>query len=133
MKISNWGEFEGKLAYPIYVDPTYSEIMELGNSGWDSIRVNDDTDGTTGLFACASGYGNTHNSVQVCVRKYVNNKFFGRTSILFKEDQDYYFNVCDFSGPEKLYWKSALHKYFSEIAAEYLEDIISHSEMQSYK
>lgn len=51
--------------YPAYVNPSFDELAELARSGWDTCRIlvpyGDDP---CEDMVIASGYGNTHDSVQ---------------------------------------------------------------------
>ena len=52
--------------YPSYVNPTFEEILELAHSSWDTCRILvpycQERDGED--IVIASGYGNTHDSIQ---------------------------------------------------------------------
>lgn len=48
--------------YPAYLNPTFDELIELAKSGWDTCRILWNEDNKD--FIIASGYGNTHDSVQ---------------------------------------------------------------------
>lgn len=55
--------------YPCYLNPTFDEIVELAKSGWDTCRIlvvssYDVERGLPNDFIIASGFGNTHGSVQ---------------------------------------------------------------------
>jgi hypothetical protein len=52
--------------YPIYLNPTDKELIELAESNWDSLRVLESSD----TLVIASGYGNTHESLAQFYKKH---------------------------------------------------------------
>lgn len=95
MKFSHWPD---GVSYPVYINPTPQEIIELVETGFDTLRVCHTED----VLAIASGYGNTHNSVQNAVRQALKIKrWTGRTLILHKDGPvrgQLYWNMEDVSG-----------------------------------
>jgi hypothetical protein len=86
MKTSLWPDGH---SYPIYIDPTFDEIVELAKSQPDTLRVLEDEHVT----ALASGYGNTHDSVCKAVRLHLGNKrWLGVDYILFNEMHQWFIN-----------------------------------------
>lgn len=45
--------------YPIYLNPTDEELIELAQSGWDTLRVMESDD----CLVIGSGFGNTHETL----------------------------------------------------------------------
>jgi hypothetical protein len=62
VRVSHWPDG----SYPIYLNPTFEEIVELAAQSIDTLRIMEDGD----HLAVASGYGNTHDSVQRAARKH---------------------------------------------------------------
>ena len=85
--------------YPIYVNPTFDEIVEMAHSHWDTMRIlvtNDILDRNRHDFAIGSGYGNTHHSLVLGYRKYRGKKHFSSdTYILYHENGRVYMNLED--------------------------------------
>lgn len=53
--------------YPIYLNPTNAELLELAESQWDSLRVMECDD----TLVIASGYGNTHETLVQYYKKHM--------------------------------------------------------------
>lgn len=53
--------------FPIYLNPTFEELIELNTRGWDTLRIlmNEDQ------FVVGSGYGNTHASLATALRTHL--------------------------------------------------------------
>jgi hypothetical protein len=51
--------------YPCYINPSFDELIELAKSGWDTCRILVPySDQNNNDIVIASGYGNTHDSIQ---------------------------------------------------------------------
>lgn len=53
--------------YPIYLNPTDSELIELAESHWDTLRVME----CDKVFVISSSYGNTHETLVQFYKKHV--------------------------------------------------------------
>lgn len=86
MKYSEWEAGD----YPVYIDPTFQEIVELAKARPDTLRIMDGED----HFAVASGFGNTHSSVCKAVAKVLGVKLWLNADdyILYREYGQWYFN-----------------------------------------
>lgn len=62
--------------YPIYLDPSDEELIQLAESGWDTLRVMEGPE----VFAIGSGFGNTHDSI---IYYYAMSKGFKREKALY--------------------------------------------------
>ena len=60
--------------YPIYLNPTDTELVELASTEWDTLRVVE----CEGTFLVASGFGNTHETL---VQYYKRKNGEGKTKI----------------------------------------------------
>lgn len=82
---------------PVYMNPTFDELVELAKSHWDTIRilVLDETND----ILLASGYGNTHECLVRSWRAHTSNKRgpYATPYILFHEQGRAYMNCEDVS------------------------------------
>ena len=87
--------------YPIYLNPTDAELIELGESRWDTLRVLSGPD----VLVIASGYGNTHETL---VQRYKRHSGGGKTSKRYdpryQQEMDIYVGPC-------LDWESYIFFY----------------------
>lgn len=58
--------------YPMYLNPDFGEILELAKSGWDTCRILYNESNSDIIIA--SGLGNTHNSMVIRYKEYLNKK-----------------------------------------------------------
>ncbi len=110
---------------PIFVNPTFDEILILAANRWGTIRI---LSSETELIL-ASGYGNTHSSMITRLRLHRNRRQLDYDSyILYHEHNTAYFNLEDVSGNDRAsfrIWK----KYFTEDQVALLRDLIRESEL----
>lgn len=111
--------------YPIYLNPTFDEIVDLAKRKWDSIRILiiNDSD-----ICIASGYGNTHSSMVQCLRRIKGNRFSTDSYILYHENSLAYFNLEDVTGKRNAtyrYWSECFNKDHIEI----FRDLIRESDL----
>jgi len=114
MKLSYWPLGD----YPIYINPTDKDLIELMETNPDTIRICDDT----GILAIASGFGNTHNSISKIVKEQVNKGFCPMCFILFRQDQTWWWNLEDVSGSSRVSFKSGL-RYLDKESKTILEGL----------
>lgn len=76
MRFSTWPDG----SYPVYLNPTFEELIELAKSRVDTLRICEYKD----QLAVASGYGNTHTSVTAIARKEWGKRWHPYTHILFQ-------------------------------------------------
>lgn len=117
MKFSFWPTGD----YPIYINPSTKDMFELAATGFDTVRICVEDE----LLAVASGYGNTHQSVIDAVRQSLKIKrWHPETYILFKENNQYWFNLEDISGDRKVFWRD-VKSYFSDEHWNLISDLIT--------
>ena len=125
MKVSHWPTGD----YPIYIDPTLGERMELAKQGWDTLRVCVLDDGKDTLCV-ASGHGNTHHTVLQGAKKAgLGADMFARSYIIYKDCEDYWFNLEDMTGDDRADFRRTLRRFFSEHNQEILSDIVNNSKL----
>lgn len=118
-------EYDILCRMPIYINPTFDEILKLVENKWDSIRIvlTDDNE-----LVLASGYGSTHSSIVKRVQIIKGKRRYGcsDTFILYHEYSMAYFNLEDVSGNDRAgynEWRS----YFTPEQTELLRDLIRES------
>ncbi|MDE1971013.1 MAG: hypothetical protein KGI50_05580 [Patescibacteria group bacterium] len=84
MRYSHWPTGD----YPIFIDPTFEEILELAKSRPDTLRILEDDD----HLAVASGYGNTHDSVGKAAYKMLGHRWHPFDYILYREQGRWWWN-----------------------------------------
>lgn len=132
------GQSQGFLA-PVYFDPEPDEIIALTKS-YDSLRIGiyHDKGEYDKVFhlVVASSRGARHSTLQKALgrlnpqikpgngEKYQG--LAGGCCVLYEEDRRLWFNMCDFSGSEKLPAREGL-EYFGEPARSLIKQILQHS------
>jgi hypothetical protein len=108
---------------PIFLNPSFDEILELAQNRWDTIRIL----ASKKDLVLASGYGNTHSSMMFCLKKHYGRQvLYYESFILYHNHQKAYFNLEDLSGNEEagyIVWR----EYFSQEQVEILRDLIRES------
>lgn len=105
--------------YPILINPEFSELDKLGL--WDTIRICVDK---TNL-GLASGHGNTHDSITKMMVHHKYSSGMPETYILFKDGDEYFFNLEDVGLGRKVKFRPVLRKLFSDQNVQIIEDIVS--------
>lgn len=119
MQLSHWPTGD----YPIFIDPTFPEILTLCKERWDTLRLCVDDD----IFAVASGYGNTHQSIIDIVKRAEGlRRWHPETYIIFR-DQGFFFNLEDVNGGRRVPWEQC-KGYFHPEHWDVITEIINQSE-----
>jgi hypothetical protein len=83
---------------PVFMDPTFDEIVELAKSHPDTLRICDGGYDEGGHVALASGLGNTHDSVLKVARPVWGRYWSGADHILYKGDTLWWWNMEHING-----------------------------------
>lgn len=110
----------GREDYPIYLNPTDSELQELVIAdSWDTLRFLEDEPN----IAVASGYGNDHSTIARAIRAIPEHKrFHGTAYILFHTHRKLFFNLEDINGKAQVPWRNAL-RYFPPMMQKLVKEI----------
>lgn len=101
-------------SYPVLIDPTDFEVVQFSErEKWDTLRICVDGD----KIAIGSGHDNTHDSVTKLA-----NLRYPETYILFRADDQFYFNLEDMSGKRKASLTSGL-RYFNSRHQDIISDL----------
>lgn len=132
--------------YPVYLNPTDNELIELAQSNWDTLRVME----CDYCLVIGSGYGNTHETLVQLYKKHIGNGktkerwdcrsqtmetvYVGRVPnwdpyIFFREYNIMLCNLGDVSGPDKAL-PSRWRREFSDERIRQFELIAQISELQ---
>lgn len=119
-KVSNWPCG----SYPIYINPTWDELVEFTKSGPYNLRIMEYEED----LAICSGLSNTYNSVNHAYRKWKRIKrSYATDFILYKEHQTWFFNrmghVGNFGEDQRFPTDEAL-QYFNESSQRILKDLL---------
>lgn len=95
MKLSHWPNGD----YPIYLEPTAYELTCLLGSGWDTLRGALYSKFETLHLGVASGYGNTHDSINNMAMRY-GYHFPTDEFIVYRQQNRLYVNFTQ-TGPER--------------------------------
>ncbi len=116
MKIGYRGE-EWERSYPIYLNPSFDEILKLAQSGWDTIRIATDE----ANIIMASGLGNTHTNLAEAYHAGKKKYECGLLDvmILYHVNGIAYMNMEDVGGPER-----ARHDRWSRVVDDAHEAIL---------
>lgn len=104
--------------YPILLDPDFTELDRLGL--WDTLRICVDGE----HIGIASGLGNTHQSITAAMTACQLSSGLPETYILFRDGDEYYFNLEDVSGQRRARPRPTFRVYFSDGHAHVLSDCI---------
>lgn len=113
--------------YPVYLNPTFDEILKLAKTNWDTIRICYE-EKSKDLYI-ASGYGNTHTSVSRTAKQYKNNnRLYFYTYILYRYSGKAYMNLIDVGESDDACYDKWKHEFDSD-ALKILKDLVRESNL----
>lgn len=124
-----------RIDYPVFINPTFVELVELCKNPWDTMRILENDD----LFIIGSGYGNTHTTLAHCYAEHNGFKKVIRPELSFPNNITYrgkwpywdsfilhhkygkcYINLEDVSGNQ---YEKLLDAPMCNLHIQYLKDI----------
>jgi hypothetical protein len=121
--------------YPCYLNPDFSELEELANSHWDTVRIliidEPRKPEIHNQVIMASGYGNTHETLARTYRSYFKLKRtpFNYDFILYKRDGRAWFNDLT-AGQDKVSVEEMLRSFTNE-QARMFKDLLALSNLEA--
>lgn len=118
MKYSHWPGGD----YPIFINPDDAELVEAGEllDKWDTLRICVDDDN----IGIGSGMGNTHDSVTKAMIAKHCSRGLPETFILFRQGDNFYFNLEDVTGERAASFRRAVRENFSKRHEEILTTLV---------